>query len=88
MYSLRMANQYKGTINKFEVQDGSKKATVEGNWTPPHPGPFKLSDDSDTEFLAMCDICASNTFLGAGPVTITVQSGSPDEIDVLSISPT
>lgn len=87
-----MANQYKGTIDKFEVQDGSKKATVSGTFAPvgpapAHPSPFKLSDDSDTEFLAMCAICAANTWGGAGPVTITVQSGNPDEIDVLSIEP-
>jgi len=87
-----MANQYKGTIDKFEVQDGSRKATVSGTFAPqagasPHPNPFKLSDDSDTEFLAMCAICGANTWNGAGPVTITVQSGNPDEIDVLSIEP-
>lgn len=87
-----MANQYKGTIDKFEVQDGSKKATVSGTFAPQsgapaHPSPFKLSDDSDTEFLAMCAICAANTWNGAYPVTITVQSGNPDEIDVLSIEP-
>jgi hypothetical protein len=87
-----MANQYTGTITKFEVQDAEKKAIVEGNWSPigaapPHPGAFKLSDDGDTEFLAMSAICASNTWNGAGPVTITVVAGSPDEIDILSISP-
>jgi hypothetical protein len=87
-----MANQYKGTITKFEVQDNPKSATVTGSFNPigsapPHPGPFKLSDDSDTEFLAMSAICAANTWNGAGPITITVVSGSPDEIDILSIEP-
>jgi hypothetical protein len=81
-----MTNQYKGTINKFEIQDGSKKATVTIN-DATHPSPFKLSDDSDTEFLAMCATCAANTWNGAYPVTITVQSGDPDEIDILSVGP-
>lgn len=86
-----MANQYTGTITKFTVQDGSRKAIVEGNWQPvpplttPHPGPFKLTSDSDNEFLAMCAICASNSWAGALPVTITTESGKPDEIGVLSV---
>jgi hypothetical protein len=86
-----MANQYRGNITKFEVQDGSRKATVEGNWAPlppnttPHPGPFRLTSDSDNEFLAMCAICAGNTWPGAFTVTITPESGSPDQIDILSV---
>jgi hypothetical protein len=85
-----MANKYRGNILQFEVQDGSKKATVAGNWTPlpptttPHPGPFKLSNDSDTEFLAMCDVCAAAEVAGR-QVTITVTSGDADEIDIISV---
>jgi hypothetical protein len=52
-----------------------------------HPGPFKLSNDSDSQFLAMCDICPRMVGVGPGGgfVTATVDGGDPDEIDKLRI---
>jgi hypothetical protein len=81
-----MATTYTGKIGKFEVQDGSRQATIEADstgWVPSHPNPFKLSNDSDTEFLAMCDVCAAAEVAGR-QVTVTVISGNPDEIDKIS----
>jgi hypothetical protein len=52
---------YTVIIETFEVLDNERTARINGtsgNVEPKHPGPFKLSNDSDSQFLAMCDICA------------------------------
>lgn len=79
---------FTGKISTFEVQDDEKKARIHSTtgWSPAHPAPFKLSNDSDSEFLAMCDICA-NAVISGTPVTVSVDTGSPDEIDRLRIGP-
>jgi hypothetical protein len=74
-----------GKISKFEVQDGSRKATI--TLTPATTPPvFKLSDDSDTEFLAMCTGC-SLAGINDKTVDVTVTSGAADEIDKLTVRP-
>jgi hypothetical protein len=76
---------FTGTIQKFEIQDASRRATITLN-PPSSPSPLKLSDDSDTEFLGMCAVCAAAISASPPkPVTATVTSGANDEIDILSV---
>ena len=81
---------YTVIIETFEVLDNERTARINGtsgNVEPKHPGPFKLSNDSDSQFLAMCDIWARMVGVGPGGgfVTVTVDGGDPDEIDKLRI---
>jgi hypothetical protein len=82
---------FTGKITTFEVLDDERKARIHSTgswagWAPAHPNPFRLSDDSDSQFLAMCDICTKAIIAGT-PVTVSVDAGSPDEVDRLRIGP-